>query len=240
MPRKVPEYLVDEAAIVATHDGMIIQDHDLSTHVALINASLECLSGLPEFHKEKSDEDLTILRLAIRSFNSGAAALRLVRCGYFQPALTMVRDLIEIYFLLDLFSREASSLSEWLSMSEKERSKNFKPVRVRERLDVLDGFKGQRRAETYKLFSENAAHVNPYGYHIISPNNLTRIGPFSDEGRLRAVLEELAMHLAYGAVIVCNAVNTEAPEILAVKERFLHHFGVWQHEYLSQKSQAPK
>jgi hypothetical protein len=41
MPRKVPEYLVDDAAIVATHDGMIIQDHDLSTHVALINASHE-------------------------------------------------------------------------------------------------------------------------------------------------------------------------------------------------------
>lgn len=102
-----PVFLVDEALIVSAHDRMIASDEDLSQHLAVINISLNCLSRLPELHKEKNEEELAVLRLAIRCFNAGAASLRLLRCGYFQPAMTMTRDLVEVTFLMVLFKKRA-------------------------------------------------------------------------------------------------------------------------------------
>ena len=232
MPKDSPLYLVEEAPIVSEHDRIIALNSDLKDHLALVNASLDCLSRLPVAHIEEGEDELMTLRLTVRCFNSGAAALRLVRSGYFQPALTMVRDLIEVYFLLDLFSRDPGTLSEWRTMDDKERNKNFKPVRVRERLDALDGHKEKRREQAYKMLSQHAAHVSPAGFSLISPEAMTQVGPFPDEGRLRAVMEELASHLGYATVIVCNLIISEDATVLKIKQVFLRVLEAWQRRYL--------
>ncbi len=225
-------FLVDESVIVASHDRMIASDPDLSRHIDIINSSLNFLSRLPELHQESNDNELMLLRLAVRCFNSGASALRLLKCGYFQPAMTMVRDLIEVYFLMDLFSRDNQALVDWRTMSEKDRKNNFKPVRVRERLDKMDGFTGGKRRAAYDLFSQHAAHVNPNGHSLISPDNMTRIGPFSDYGLFRAGLEEVATHLGMAAVIVCNLIKTDQPGALVEKTSFLSALQNWKANYL--------
>lgn len=227
------QFLVDETVIVAAHDRMIASDDDLARHLDLINNALDCLSRLPELHKETTDEELMLLRLAIRCFNSGASALRLLRCGYFQPAMTMVRDLIEVYFLMDLFAKEPQTLKDWRSMDDNDRRKYFRPVRVRERLDKIDGFKENRRQRAYDLLSQHAAHVNPTGHSLISPGNMTRIGPFPEYGLFRAALEELATHLGYAAVVVCNLIDTDDRGALMVKSQFLSCLSQWSSQYLS-------
>jgi hypothetical protein len=50
---------------------------------------------------------------------------------------------------------------------------------------------------------------------------------------LRVSIEELAVHLGYGTVIVCNAIDTDLTEALFVKQRFLKHLEKWQQKYLS-------
>ncbi|MFD1745780.1 DUF5677 domain-containing protein [Rhizobium helianthi] len=226
-------FLVDETAIVAAHDRMIASDEDLSRHLDHINSCLDFLSRLPELHTETNEDELTLLRLSIRCFNSGASALRLLRCGYFQPAMTMVRDLIEIYFLMDLFTKQPQSFRDWRTMSEKERKKHFKPIRVRERLDEIDGFKEKKRQKSYDMLSHHAAHVNPNGHQLISPGNMTQIGPFPDYGLFRAGFEELATHLGFASVVVCNLVKTDREDALRVKAAFLTNLGFWKDRYLA-------
>lgn len=235
MARSAVKYLVDETTIVAAHDHMIASDEDLSRHLDLINSCLDFLSRLPELHREENESELTLLRLSIRCFNSGASALRVLRCGYFQPAMTMVRDLIEVYFLMDLFIKEPKSFIDWRTMSDKDRKNHFKPVRVRERLDQIDGHKERRRQKSYEMFSQHAAHVNPNGHHLISPGNMTQIGPFPDYGLLRAGLEELATHLGFASVTVCNLVKTEQEDALKVKAAFLSELANWKDFYFAKK-----
>ena len=232
MSAELPVFLVDEALIVTAHDRMIASDADLSQHLAVINISLECLSRFPELHKEKNEEELAVLRLAIRCFNAGAASLRLLRCGYFQPAMMMVRDLVEVTFLMDLFKKEPSSLPEWIHMSEKERKKNFKPVSVRERLDKIDGYTSKKRYTAYDILSQYAAHVNPYGHFLISPDNMTRIGPFPEYRYFKPGIEELTTRLCHAAVTFCGLLKPDGEEELAVKASFLSGLNNWMERYL--------
>ncbi len=228
------QYLVDETSIVAAHDRMIANDDDLSRHLVLINSCLDLLSRLPELHIETTEAELTLLRLSIRCFNSGASALRLLRCGYFQPAMAMVRDLIEVYFLMDLFIKEPQSFDDWRTMSERDRKKHFKPIRVRERLDDIDGLKERKRQQIYDVFSQHAAHVNPNGHHLISPGNMTQIGPFPDHGLFRAGLEEIASHLGFASVIVCNLIKTDQRNALGLKAVFLSDLTTWKNRYFAE------
>jgi hypothetical protein len=221
-------YLVDERQIVTVHDAAIVNDPNLRDHLSMINASLTLLADLPVFYVDDHPDQVTRLRLAIRCFNSGAAGLSLAKQGYFQPALTMIRDLIEVYFLLDLFGREPRRIAEWRTMDKRDREKSFKPVKVRERLDELDGYKDQRRAAAYRLFSEHGAHVTPNGFQLISPDNLTQVGPFPDSGRLRAILEELVQHISYAAIVFCNQIESDDAQVLAVKGPFVKALSGWK------------
>lgn len=226
-----PKFLVDEAVIVVAHDRMIASDGDLARHLHLINTCLECLSRIPEFHHERDQSELMKLRLGARCFNSGASALRLLRCGYFQPAVTMVRDLVEVWSLMDLFTREPSALRDWLSMADKERMKHFKPARVRERLEKFDGTRVKERQEVYNMFSEMAAHANPNGHHLISPDNMTRVGPFVDYSYFRPGIEELASRLSSATAAFCNLVDTDYAAAQKVRARFVADLTEWRKQY---------
>lgn len=229
-------FLVDEAVIVAAHDRMIASDGDMTRHLRMINTCLECLSRLPEFHHERNFSEITVLRLGVRCFNSGASALRLLRCGYFQPAVTMMRDLLEVCCLMDLFAKEPPSLRDWLSMTDKERMKHFKPARVRERLEKFDGSGVKERQAAYNMFSEIAAHANPNGHHLISPDNLTRIGPFVDYSYFRPGIEELASRLSSATAAFCNLITTDEAAALAVKAQFVEDLTGWRNLYFLLKT----
>lgn len=225
-------FLVDESRIVAIHDEILSKDVVLKEHLSAINESLTLLADLPVAHADNTPDQVVLARLGIRLFNSGAAALNLIRRGYYQPALTMIRDLIEVYFLIDLFSQEPECVAQWRTMTDRQRDDNFKPVKVRERLDRRDGNTEQRRKAAYKLLSTHGAHVSPQGFGIISPDDLTQVGPFPDQGRFRALIEELVTHLVYGSVIFSNAIKSEAEDVLVVKYGFFTSLSPWQEKYL--------
>lgn len=226
-----PIFFVDEKRIVAAHDRMIASDGDLTRHLVLINTCLECLSLLPEFHKEGDIGELNILRLGVRCFNSGASALRLLRCGYFQPAVMMIRDLLEVRCLMDLFVREPDALHDWLTMTDKDRMKHFKPVRVRERLDKFDNGKETQRQAAYSLFSEIAAHPSPNGHFLISPKHATRIGPFFDYEYFRPGIEELVSHLSSATAAFCNLLETDNSVAQNAQAKFVTELTEWRKRY---------
>jgi hypothetical protein len=194
-------YMVDESPIVLANDKFVRASEEMQDHVSMINAALHLISSIPSHIEHTNDDELAVQRLILRCFNAGAASLRLARCGYYQPAFSLVRDVIETTFLLDLFSRVPKEVKQWRTLPVKERESRFSTFTVRKKLDDFDPGKKSLRTEIYKRFSNYAAHPTPEGAAVISPDMMTKIGPFSDEQRFLGVLQELAKHLGYTAIV---------------------------------------
>src|SRR5437868_1652507 len=105
----------DETRIEVEHDRIVSKNQELRDHLKLFHQSFEVLNQCLRKHPYSGDtEALVILRLMARVFNTTGACLKLARAGYFQPAFAMVRDLLEIEFLADLFVRDRHYLRRWI------------------------------------------------------------------------------------------------------------------------------
>lgn len=219
----------DTTDIEVEHDRIVAQSDELRNHVNLVHVALQTLHvALRRLPYQGNDETLTLLRVANRIFNASGAALKSARAGWFQPAFAMVRDLLEMEFLADLFCRDRRHLQRWMSLDAKSRKREFQPVKVRAILDDLDGYKKQRRREVYELFSKHAAHLDPDGFHIISPGNMTQIGPFPSEPALSAFLEELAIHLHLACVHLLTLLPPLEGEVAKAQEAFAAALSKWK------------
>ncbi|MBX3518466.1 MAG: hypothetical protein KF835_00435 [Xanthobacteraceae bacterium] len=189
---------LDETPIELEHDGIVASNRELIHHTELIHAALALINAVLRSHKyEQGSDTLVVLRLLVRLFNATNATLKLGRAGYFQPAFSLIRDIVELEFLADLFTRDRGHLTQWIALDDTAREKQFKQVWIRTTLDDLDGLKEKKRAAVYKMLSKYAAHPSPHGFNIISPENLTKIGPFPSQIVLTALLQELAKHFQF-------------------------------------------
>jgi hypothetical protein len=223
----------DEALIEKKHDEIVRGNRELQDHLLLTHRAFELLhAAIRNCPYEGDDDALVVLRLVARIFNTTGACLKLARAGYFQPAFTMVRDILEIEFLSDLFCRDRGQLRKWIDLDERSRNREFKQVTVRKLLDELDGFREQRRGEAYRLLSKHAAHVNPDGFHVISPDNMTQIGPFPSEDALVALFQELAKHLQWACIHLLKLLHSENPTILLAKDAFERALISWRRRYM--------
>jgi hypothetical protein len=227
---------MDEARIVAAHDILIAQDPELKSHAELINRCLEFIDWLLRLENHQDSEHLALLRLGVRCFNSCGAALRLLRCGHWQPTILIIRDLYETQFLLDLLARDTTKLKAWLTLSAKERNKQFKAVSIRQDLDTRDGFNDKKRAERYKMLSNYGAHATPEGFDIISPNGITNIGPYPDQKMLKSTIEELAMVTAHAAATISPLVEPIDQYGWNRKLAFIESLEVWRKRFLNHGS----
>jgi hypothetical protein len=223
----------DESEIERNHDRMVAANLELRDHLRLFHEAFELLHQCLRNHQYENDaEVLTVLRIVARVFNTAGACLKLARAGYFQPAFTMVRDILEVEFLADLFVRDRTHLRRWIAFSPKERRKEFSPVKVRDRLDELDGYKERKRAQAYALLSQHAAHVDPGGFHVISPGNMTQIGPFPSESVLTALFQELAKHLQWACIHLLILLQPSDQSILSAKDKLERTLIAWRARYI--------
>ncbi|AZO61236.1 hypothetical protein EJ078_19740 [Mesorhizobium sp. M1A.F.Ca.IN.022.06.1.1] len=222
-----PKYFIDEASVVAQHDRMIADSPELLAHPKMIDAALDTVHELIAATPYSTRNELVALRLATRCFNDAAAALRLVRCGYFQPSLAMIRDMMECRLLLDLFNRKPQALSEWHTLPEAERKSKFSPPKVRTALGALDGTGSIKHQEDYSMFSKYGAHPTPEGFTVISPNSMTIVGAFPDFGLLTAILEELVRELIRAVEVIGRHAPNDAPRVVGAKIDYLQRLGLW-------------
>jgi hypothetical protein len=219
----------DESLIEQEADALVNGEEELVEQMKVIGSGLAFLHTLLERHPCDAPEVLIALRLTVRLLNSASAALKLARAGYYQPAFTMVRDVMEVEFLIDLFSRDRAQLIKWMTLSPKEREAQFKPVAVRIKLDKRDGWTEQKRAKAYKALSNYAAHVTPEGFSVISPDNMTVIGPHPSPRGVRAVLGELVRWLPSACIhvgVLFQPVEAD-PEILKAHDNFTGILREW-------------
>lgn len=231
-------YLVDESAIECAHDEMILASPALQKHIKMINLNLDCINQMLRTYAHKSTDELIVLRLAARCFNSGVAALRLARMGYYNQCLSLIRDLMEITLLLDLFAREPSTISNWTNASAAERDRKFGPFHVRVRLEEIEKREGKApldRRPVYKRFCTYGTHASPESFVLISPNSMTQIGPFPDEGRLTAMIEEIVQHLTFAVIVFLDHISNTDHGAMSLKAQFFDQADDWANEFIRGK-----
>jgi hypothetical protein len=193
--------------------------HMLSSWCRSVGPSLISLT-------RENDDELTLQLLGIRLFNAAAASIKLALSGYYQKAFDQVRDVIETGFLIDYLISHPSEIAGWRSADKKVRMNRFSPAAIRRALDTRDGYTGERRKAIYDLISEAASHASYKGFALVAntTTNLGEIGPFFDEKKLAAWLQELAKHIAVFAAIL---VPTQGQDLRLLNAQ-VHYLKVWQ------------
>lgn len=232
-------YLVDETAIEQKNDMFILLSTELQKHVKMINENFNYLErAIRTYNSRSNDDKIMVFRLAARCFNSGAAALRLARMGYYNQCLSLVRDLMEVTLLLDLFKREPSTISEWTNASERDRFRNFSPFNVRRRLEDFEkrsGITPFNRQHTYQIFCTYGTHASPESFVLISPDMMTRVGPFPDEGRLKAMIEEIVHHLTFAVIVFLSHLDENNDATVELMGEFYDCADIWANEFIRRK-----
>lgn len=211
-------------------------DAAFKDHLGLVHDSLDAVHAFTISHVNANEEELVIQRLGIRLFNSGACALSFLLAGYYQNSALLIRDLLETGFLIDYFRSEPTKIRPWRDASDKDREKHFQPVQIRDALDKRDGFKEKKRGAAYRLLSNYATHPTNPGFKLFSPNWMSKIGPFFDEGYLKALLEELTKRLPASADVYVRFFGVVTPEVEAARRFFLNRLSVWSEKYLGQRT----
>ncbi|HMJ44757.1 MAG TPA: hypothetical protein VK522_21040 [Pseudolabrys sp.] len=230
----------DESRIETEHDRIVSNNLELQDHLKLFHSAFDFLHECLKTHSYEGDtEALVILRLTARIFNTAGACLKLARAGYFQPAFAMVRDILEVEFLSDLFVRDREQLRRWISIDASARKKEFKQITIREALDKLDGFTAKKRAKEYELLSKHATHVDLDGFQIISPEGMTQIGPFPSEAILTALFQELAKHLQMVCIHLAKLLEPKDALILTAATALDGTIKQWRIKYMSNDPNEP-
>ena len=165
----------------------------LQLHISVIHNAMDLADLFRQFPTH--DENVKLIQLlGMRTFNAFGASLKLSLSGYWQNSALIMRGILEIVFLLDLFKGDRTKIERWRLASERERQKEFSPFRVRKALDDRDGLKDKKRHERYKRFSILAAHPTMSSVDMMRPQSEDNAvsGPFFSPRFLDAVLTELA------------------------------------------------
>ena len=171
---------------------IVARNPQLQLHLAIVEAAMDRSDTFRQF--DTSDEDLKVAQvLGMRTFNALGASLKLALSGYHQNSALILRDVLETVFLLSLFAGDRTSIARWRLADKKARMNEFRPVKVREKLDARDGFTSNRRAEMYELFSELAGHPTMKSAWMLRPQKDADaiIGPFMEVQVLEAVISEM-------------------------------------------------
>lgn len=105
-------------------------------------------------------EDHTLWYLAARASSLGRAALRLMKLGFYDEALIIVRSLGEITNLLSMFSLMPETIGEWKKSDRKYRLNELTPGKIRKRIEAL-GKTPAIEFERYVALCEIGTHPVP-------------------------------------------------------------------------------
>ena len=200
----------------------------LKDHMEMIHS---CLDMLQAAHvnapRELSDDEQVIYGLGIRLFNSGSCFLKLLLGGYHQGAVSFLRDIVEVGFLLDYFDHCPQSIAAWRNGDVDE----FMPYKIRAVLDKRDGFEEKGRGERYKFLSTYGTHATFKGFALVATDKGLTLGPFMSEKLLTGILTDGALHFTH-PVLVC-LMHHKGLSLNQMKSKvgFLDAINVWFGKY---------
>lgn len=231
-----------EEELRATSYAAIASSMDLRDHLRAIHDALDHLVALQREYSAPGDDTHTVQLFAIRLFNIGGSVCKLGLSGYYQQAFQLLRDSLEQVNLLDLFRADRSKIAEWRLADNKRLKRHFGPAAVREALDKLPEYKGQKagRDRLYAILSEHAAHATYRGFRLVAPGNSPRLGPFFDATLLRALLEDLGRHLAHATLAASMLIDGDMNSaVMRAKTEYVDRLRVYHDKYIK-PSRSPQ
>jgi hypothetical protein len=132
-----------------------------------------------------------------KAYNTGVAALKLLRLGFYDESLGLIRSLSEIANLLCLFKISPDAYDIWRAAGERERIRDFGPGKIRSKIVELNAEPPISQAYYAKL-CEIGVHVTPKtrpsGYN---EHELALVGGFVIPFAPIAVINDLSFNLFY-------------------------------------------
>ncbi|HAH65049.1 MAG TPA: hypothetical protein DCL72_06145 [Rhizobiales bacterium] len=109
---------------------------------------------------------------------------------------------------------------------------HFGPGIIRNILDKRDGYKSGSRKKIYDLISEHASHASYPGFSLVTnAQNLGQVGPFFDDNKFAAWLQELTMRLSHAALILVSNHEGEDRKLLVTRAYYLDAVNAWTRKY---------
>jgi hypothetical protein len=205
---------------------------DLREHFELIGEAMNVIYAFSHDHTHGSDNELTLQMLGIRLFNAAGASVKLALSGYYQKAFDQARDILETYFLVDYLTTNPEKIGEWKAADKRVRLAHFGPGIIRNMLDKRDGYKTGARKAIYDLISEHASHASYPGFSLVTDaQNLGQVGPFFDDNKLAAWLQELTLRLSHAALILVSNHEGEDRKLLVTRAHYLDAMNAWTRKY---------
>jgi hypothetical protein len=211
--------------------ALIAKRADLTDHWKLVQEVMNVIYAFSNDHVHGSDDELTMQFLGIRLFNAAAVSIKLALSGYYQKAFVHVRDILETYFLVDYLRSSPAQISVWKNSDNKKLKKDFSPLRIREELDKRDGYTQQERKKFYDLVSQLASHATYKGFQLTTQGGLGRIGPFVDEAKLQARLEEMAKRFGHAAICLLSDFEGTDHRLDLTRKHYLDMMNAWGKKY---------
>ena len=204
--------------------ALIARRTDLTDHLALVEEAMNVIWAFTQEHVHNSDDELTFQFLGIRLFNAAAVSIKLALAGYYQKAFVHVRDILETYFLVDYLRSNPAKVAVWKKADKKQRAREFSPMKIRDELDKRSGYVEGARKAAYDLISENASHATYRGFHL-------KIGPFIDELKLQAWLEEMAKRFGHAAIVLLSDFEGQDHKLDLTRNHYLIVMNEWGRKY---------
>lgn len=239
LPENVQLWHQDEERLRAQSLEFIERNQALADHLELIHDAMYVLVHFCCQHGRRGEDELAIQFLGIRLLNATAAALKLVLSGYYQPALHLLRDLLETANLLDYFRIEPGKIAEWRAADDKGQ-KVFTPFKVRQALEKHPSHAGERRDLPYKMLSAYAAHPTFKGAGLLADDKEFKAGPFMDVGLLGDWLLQAAAWLGHGTLAFSEHLQTLTPELQTEKAVLVSATLAWRDKYLVAPPRPPE
>ena len=156
-------------------------------------------------------------RLVGRAASNARATLLLLRAGYYDEALGVVRQIGELANLLWLFMNSDESFLEWRSANEKVRRRSFSAVRVRERLEGI-GVLMPMDETLYGRLSGMSIHANPettpQSHSVLA---IPTMGAYFQEVGALVVLNHLASLAGFALWFGSTLLQQPADQVIALK-----------------------
>ncbi|WP_454287305.1 hypothetical protein [Rhizobium arsenicireducens] len=176
--------IFDESSVEASHNRLA---SSVSAQVEALAASVDLIRKALLYqdigrHDPKDHGDyLAVSQLGFRVVNDVGAATKLLDCGYFVQAASLLRDIAEIGILALHFAVSPRDITLWRSLNGRNQSNQFGPPALRRKPHLKDSSKLSYLDERFNLFSDYGAH--PSTTSIIAHHNGVRfhIGPHFNE-----------------------------------------------------------
>lgn len=218
---------------------VIAASEPLTANMQAAQFAMDHLHALLASRTETGTDEHAIQLICVRLFNVGATTLKLGLTGYYQGSFQALRDAFEVVNLVDLFRIDQTAILRWRTANDRAHQKEFKPVAVREALEKHPDFKEQKRNPIYKTYSNFATHATYKSFNLLMADGQVQLGPFFDEPKLRAVLEDLGAHLSHAALGLSMLFNKGSTlELLVAKSGFLASLQGYHQKYIASTGAA--